>query len=66
MLEEKLAATDTAIDNAARNAREIGTIIKSLRRASAIGDLGQLHRHMSELNNRVDRLREIYKVGWLP
>ena len=59
MLEEKLVAIDSGIDDASERTREIATILRALRKSSGVGNLAQVHRQMTDLNLRVDRLREI-------
>src|SRR5262249_47999920 len=59
MLEQKLIAIDAAADQAAKYHREIGTIIKALRKASDTGDLGQVNRSVAELTERLSCLSKI-------
>ena len=59
MLEQRFTTIDAAADEAAKYTRDLGTIVKGLRKASRTGDLNQVHRHLAELNDRLEDLGNI-------
>jgi hypothetical protein len=61
MLEQRFTTIDAAADEAAKYTRDLGTIVKGLRKASRTGDLNQVHRHLAELNDRLEDLGNISK-----